>query len=260
MSNNLQRVQAALRESEYPALLITSPTNRFYATGFHSSDGVAVITPDRALFATDFRYIEAARAEIQGFDVVMTDRQSKYTDIIGQFCADCGINALAFESQRLTYAEFEAFRENLTPELVPVGGFLEKLRLVKAPWELKRLRAAQEITERAFGEILKYIRESITELDLAAEIEYRMRRSGAAGASFDTIAASGPHSSMPHATPTARRLAPGDCVHALNPIHGYVSADRRFRALPVLPVRLSLCYLPRFRSVGPDRWKIRDPL
>ncbi len=83
----------------------------FYATGFHSSAGVALISPRRAVFATDFRYFEDAESKIRGFELVMSTNERTYTDIINDFCREEGVETLAFEDDAMSYAAYRAYTE-----------------------------------------------------------------------------------------------------------------------------------------------------
>lgn len=209
---NCKGIIRAMADAPYGAVLLTSPQNRFYATGFHSSAGVALISAKRAVFATDFRYFEDAGAKIRGFELVMMKSGLSYTDIINQFCREEGIDTLAFEADAMSYAEYSVYEQKLDATLVPEAGLLARLRHCKRPFELERMEKAQRIAEAAFEKILTFIKPGVRECDIAAELDYQMRLGGAVGCSFDTIVVSGENGSLCHGVPGERTIRDGDFI------------------------------------------------
>lgn len=209
---NCRGIIHALAGAPYGAVLLTSPQNRFYATGFHSSAGVALISARRAVFATDFRYFEDAGAKIRGFELVMMTNGHTYTDIINEFCREEGIDTLAFEADAMSYAAYCAYAEKLTAKLVPEDGLLARLRHCKHDFELERIEKAQRIAEEAFDKILERIKPGVRECDIAAELDYQMRLGGATACSFDTIVVSGENGSLCHGVPGPRVIRDGDFI------------------------------------------------
>ena len=209
---NCRGIRQALKDAPYDAILLTSPQNRFYVTGFHSSAGIALITENRALFATDFRYFEDAGAKIRDFELVMTKSGLSYTDIINQFCREEGVEKLAFEADDMSYSQYRDYAGKLTAALTPEGGLMARLRHIKHDFELERLEKAQRIAEAAFEKLLERIRPGVRECDIAAELEYLMRRGGAAGIAFDTIVVSGENGSLCHGVPGEREIRDGDFI------------------------------------------------
>lgn len=207
--NNLGKIKAAVRNSDVDALMITSEPNRQYATGFHSTAGIAVVTADKAWFFTDSRYIEAAANAITGAEVLIVDREETYSKRINQVITDNDVRTLGFEDERVTYSEFLEWTEKLTSKLQPAQKLLTDLRSVKSREDLNGLILAQRIAEKAFEEILPLISSAVTEKELAAELIYKMMRNGADDKSFDPIVVSGIRSSMPHGVPTDAPIGKG---------------------------------------------------
>lgn len=207
---NLKGIVAALGERSYDALLLTSPENRFYATGFHSSAGIVLVTKNRALFSTDFRYFEDAGAKISGFELVMTEKGLPYTKIISDFCREEGVKSLGFEDASMSVAEYQAMHDALPVAMVPEAGLMASLRMIKRDFEIERITAAQRVAEAAFEKLLPSIRPGVRECEVAAELDYQIRLCGGTGNSFDTIAVSGPNGSLCHGVPGARKLEAGD--------------------------------------------------
>ncbi|MGI6030195.1 MAG: M24 family metallopeptidase [Eubacteriales bacterium] len=211
MNQAVQALQQALVEQSMDAMFITSFPNRYYVTGLHSTAGVALVTPNKAWFLVDFRYVEAAENTISGMEVEMCNKGQFAR--IAELMAENGVKRLGFEEESMSYAEYRRLAEAAPGvELCPFQSALEKLRQVKRPDELERIRQAQRIGEQAFGEILNYIRPGVTERQIRTELEYAMQKAGGEGLAFDTIVVSGVNSSMPHGMPTDKPVEPGDFV------------------------------------------------
>lgn len=207
--NHFEKLKEAVKNSELDAILLLSQPNRFYASGFNSSDGAAVITEDKAYFFTDSRYIEAAENGIKDADVLPVDRKFSYTKRINDVLSSHNVKKLGFEEESVYYSEFKDLEEKLCASLVPAQNTVSRLRASKDENELQIMIKAQRIAEKAFEEILPIISTDITEKDLAAELLYRMMKNGAEDKSFDTIAISGEKTSMPHGVPENRKLKKG---------------------------------------------------
>ncbi|MDR2616007.1 MAG: Xaa-Pro peptidase family protein [Oscillospiraceae bacterium] len=207
--NNIEKLRAAARDAGLDALMVTSPVNRLYATGFASSAGVLLIAREKSWFFTDSRYIEAAELAITGAEVRQSDRENTYAKLINDVCAEYGLRRIGFEDGAVTYAEYLDRKEKLSAELVPAQKLLEAARRVKSREELDKMIAAQRIAEKSFNDILPLVSTDITERELASELLIAFLRNGADGKSFDPIVVSGERSSMPHGVPTDNPLAQG---------------------------------------------------
>ncbi len=207
---NVEKIRKRLATADFDALLLTSPQNRFYTTGFRSSAGVVVITRDAAYFMTDFRYFEDATGRISGMELIMVGYSKKYTDVINSIIEKHDIKRLGFESDSMTYDEYTKYNESLNAQLVSQNGMCEELRLVKEDFEKDRIVKALRIAEKAFSELLGVIKVGMSEADARTELEYLMMKNGGEGASFSTIAVSGTNGSHCHGVPGERKLCPGD--------------------------------------------------
>ena len=209
MMTRLERFQKELM-ARADAALITSPQNQFYLSGLHYDDGYLLILADAAYLLADFRYIEVARREADpAFTVVLVEKGMNKTvaELIGKHKAE----SLLVEEAHMTLAA-EARLSAAVPQISVVRGateILTEMRVLKDPRELSAIAAAQELTDAAFSHILEYIRPDLREIDVALELEFFMRKNGAEGLAFDTIAVSGSASSMPHGVPRDRRLEKG---------------------------------------------------
>lgn len=206
---NLQRFQAALPSLEVDGAIISSEINQRYLSDFHYSDGYLLITPEKAYLLADFRYIEAARASVAAFEIIRPE--GGMLGALYELIHLNGLKTVALEDASVTCADFQLFSKKLTCCTLSTGAseLLRDLRMIKTPDELERIARAQALTDAAFEHILGYISTDVTERDVALELEFFMRRHGADGIAFDTIAVSGAASSLPHGVPSDVKLRHG---------------------------------------------------
>ncbi len=192
------------------AIIITDPVSKRYLTGFESDDaGTLVITKADAYFIIDARYYEAAE-NLSDVKVILQK------DLTNQIIELLDGSKMVAVSNSVTVAELERLRSKLSDFSIDPTDAIDKAlttqRSVKTESEIESIVMAQRIAEKAFEHILGFIREGVTDIEIAAELEYIMRRNGAERMSFDTIAVSGKNSSVPHGVPTAKRIEAGDFV------------------------------------------------
>lgn len=200
------RVHATL-PADVQALLVTSPTNVRYLTGFTGSNGQLLLTAEPVFF-TDGRYLVQSSAEVPDLPREIYSGTTKFSDVLAKALADRGITKVAVEASHMTIAARDKLASELSGiELVATDGLVEKVRRVKDADEIELIRGAQRIAEQALMSSLRSVTAD-TELDLALRIEFAMRKAGAEGPSFDTIVACGPHSALPHASPRREPVTP----------------------------------------------------
>ncbi|MGI6578243.1 MAG: M24 family metallopeptidase [Eubacteriales bacterium] len=209
--NNSKKLIGLLSKCDVDALLLTSPENRFYATDFHSTAGMVVITKEVNYFFTDFRYFEAAQ-EIEGFEKIMVDRDRKYNALINKVIEAHNIKRIGFEDAKMSVSTHSNLVKEINAELVATGNAIYGARASKEPWEQERMRKAQKIAEKALDEVLGLIKPGVTEKEIAAELIYHMLKNGAEDTSFDPIVVSGKNSSKPHGVPSDKQIEYGDFV------------------------------------------------
>lgn len=206
-----KRLLSVLSSAEnFDAVIITCPTQRRYLTGFESDDaGVLVITSKGATFIIDGRYFEAAEKQSRVPVLLQEKLYEQMQDLLS------GCKRVAVQSG-VTVAQLETMKSKLSNfELAPcqaVDKALAEMARTKTQSELDSIVKAQRIAELAFDHILGFVREGVTDIEIAAELDYVMRRNGAEDISFKTIAVSGANSSVPHGVPTAKKVAAGDFV------------------------------------------------
>ena len=205
----LQRFMTALSATDADGALISSEINIRYLCGFAFTDGYLLILKDCSYLLTDPRYSEAAREQVKDFQVVVpTDGMLKR---IGELCAEHSARTVIIEDGSVTLSEFSRLKEALPSVTLSTGAteMLKELRQIKSEEELERIKQAQRITDKAFEHILGFISPERTEAEVALELEMFMRKEGAEGVAFDTIAVSGRSSSLPHGVPSRRPLSQG---------------------------------------------------
>jgi Xaa-Pro aminopeptidase len=206
----LEKLRSRFAEHGIDGMLITNSYNRRYMTGFTGTAGVALVGQTKAVFITDFRYVEQAAKQVQGYEIIQ--HTGVIVDEVAKQAAALGIKKLGFEQDDLSYATFKAYEKAVDAELIPVSGVVEKLRLIKSDSEIKILKEAAEIADAAFKHILNFIRPGVREIDVANELEFFMRKNGAASSSFDIIVASGYRSALPHGVATDKVIEKGEFV------------------------------------------------
>ncbi len=213
MEIRYQKLQKVLEEKNLDAVLVSDGYNMRYLSGFTGATGYLLITKNSRTLFTDSRYTIAATAQAQDYKVVEVDSSRDYCAVINKVLEAEKISVLGFEAQQVRYSEYEMLKERLVAkELVPLKNELANLRRIKTAEEIELHRHAEHIGDIAFEEVLHHIRPGVTELEIAAKLEYIMKLNGADKLSFESIVASGVNSSKPHAEPGQRRIEKGDFV------------------------------------------------
>ena len=191
--------------------IIQNPVNRFYLSGFRSSAGMIALTVDKAVLFVDFRYFEKAKKTVQNMEVVLANnflaniKELLETENIKKVLLETDfVNLDSFERMKNVFEGIEVSTDNSLSQTI------NSLRQIKSAEEIECIKKSQEITDNAFTHILNFIKEGITEREIALELEFFMRKTGGEGVAFDTIAVSGKNSSLPHGVPTDKPLEAGD--------------------------------------------------
>ena len=207
----LEKLRQALLEQKLNAILISQPENRRYLSGFTGSAGWLILSPEREVLATDFRYYEQVAREAPSFELAKVT--TKFTDLLPGVLADLGVQRLGFESLHLTVDEWSTLsRATEGVEWVPLKETVEAIRVVKEEAEIEAIRRSVALTDAAFAHLVEVIRPGMTELEAAWEIEAHMRIHGASKAAFDLIVAAGPNGALPHALAGDHVIEPGEPI------------------------------------------------
>ncbi len=198
------------------ALVVSTPVNVRYLTGFTGSAGLVVVSTDAHVLITDGRYDLGVREAIESGDVapITLCRVSRRYDLtLGDALRAAGIRRAAFESTHVTVSTLDAW-SRACPDVqwVATQRVVESRRIIKDATELARFRVAGPKLAGIASRLHEIVRPGQTEQALARGIDAAILEAGFSEPAFPTIVASGPHSAHPHARPTARALAPGDLV------------------------------------------------
>ena len=209
-----ERLIQQLNLSAADAVAVHNPSNMFYLTEGYTGEGAVFISGKRRVIITDFRYTEQAERQAPAFQVVMTEKGMGHSQWIARFCEEDGVTSLRYEDDYLTVKDFEALKSAVGNKVryLPLDQAPEVLRQVKTAAEVAAIRAACDITSRAFEQVLPHIHEGMTEKELRIELDFIQLKLGAQGNSFDTIIASGVNGSLCHAIPTDKKLEKGDMI------------------------------------------------
>lgn len=207
------RLRLWLSDEEIDAFLVSHLPNIRYLCGFSGSAGLLLVEAHKSTLFTDSRYTFQAKEEVSGATVHIA-KKGLLRAVGESLRAKRGRYRIAYSMSHTTVAEKKALEAAAGSGIrwFSDGNAVEKLRAVKDPEELSAIREAAELISAVFRRVLQLIRPGTTELDLAAEIEYAIKRGGGSGPSFETIVASGPRSAWAHARPTSKPLRKNELV------------------------------------------------
>lgn len=213
---SLNRVEAlkqlAFEKKGFDGFLITNEANLLYLAGFPGAAGILVPkNGENLLYVYSVNY-EQAKVEGKGFRVELVKRGENLMKKIASQTVNFKIKKLAID--HLSYENYRSLAKNLRgrTKLKIQGKLLWELRKVKDEKEIELMRKAGELTSQGMKVAYEVIRPGVREYEVAAEIEYAMRRCGCWGTAFDTIVASGARSAFPHGGCTDRKIRKGDLV------------------------------------------------
>ena len=205
--SRLESIREKMSANGIDALIVHDERNSYYLSGVDFSDGALYISRSEAIIITDFRYYEVALKEKNDGFVVETP-QKRFEFIVDRI-KEHGEAVIGLEFGVISHARYAYYSTALSDaSFVDVTDLIADLRTVKDDMEISYMRFAQEITDRAFSHLISMIKPDMTEIEVAAELEYVIRREGGA-LSFDTIAVSGDASSLPHGVPRNVKLKKG---------------------------------------------------
>jgi len=211
-SDLVARVAAVRAALDGRTMVLSHSTNIRWLTGFGGSLGWIVIGPERFVLVTDGRYRDRAAADLAagGLDAELEVRL-KRPELVDAVVAAADGQPVVAEAEHLSHASWTALAERL--DLQPAGGVVEQLRRTKDAGELARMARAAQIADDTLAAVVPLLSERPTEADVRDELEYRMRRNGADGPSYDTIVASGPQlAARPHHQTSRRTIVADDTV------------------------------------------------
>lgn len=211
LTERLRRCREVMAKKRLDAYLTTNRMDQLYLTGFAGEDGGVLVTSRSAVLISDLRFAVAIAEETPWTTVVM--RRKPLPIALAALITRRKLTRVGIDPDAWTVGLYEHVRKAIRPaRLVAVEGMTTDLRMVKEPNEIAATRRAIDVAERAFQATLRSVRIGQTERDIAARLEYEMKRRGASGPSFDLIVAEGPNAAKPHAVPGTRKVRSGSVV------------------------------------------------
>lgn len=207
----LRRVREILSNRKLEGFIVTNRLNVRWLVGFTGSNGAVLLTEDQLYLFTDSRY-EIQSAE-QAPDARITISNDAVSLQAARKASQLGLKTVGFEADDLTVSAHKAMKAELPgTSLRATQSIVSRLRYVKSPEEIDKIRRAVQITDAAYNTLLGSIKPGVSEKDLAAELAYTLKKNGAESESFPSIVASGERSALPHAVPTDATLVVGTQV------------------------------------------------
>ena len=206
----LDKIRSILQSEDIDSMVVSNIKNVRYISDFTGDEGMAVITDSSAYLIVDGRFTEQAKNESK---INVVDYGGNFVRTIGEILKENSAKKCAFEGNTMTFSEAQHMMDSISwVSWVAKKDIFEKVRMVKDINELKLIKKSLQIALDTFEYVRPQIVAGATELDIANEIEYRMKKLGASGPSFDTIVASGVRSSLPHGVATKKVIENGDAV------------------------------------------------
>jgi Xaa-Pro aminopeptidase len=230
------RLREELSRARYDGLLVSHPPNIHYLCGFTGSSGALLVGADGSAFFTDSRYTQQAKAQVSARKTVITKQApaiaaAEWMRRQPRRNRTPRVNVLGIEAQYVSVL----LRKNLAAALSKnirlreAPALVEQARMVKDADEIAEIRSAVELGAGLFNRALATIHPGVSEVEVAAEMEYAARRSNAEGMSFETIIASGARAALPHGRASAAVIEAGGFVVCDFGVilHGYCSDRTR---------------------------------
>jgi Xaa-Pro aminopeptidase len=218
VSTRLERLRPLLDRAEVDALVVATPANVRYLTGFSGSAGQLVVTGRGALLTTDGRYRAQVGEQLSGagtadaVEVLVGGADAQRSAALS-LLGTAGAARVGLEADTVSWSAQRRWADAMGDAVtVPTSGLVEQLRLVKDAGELELMQRAASIADRALADVVGMLGEGRTEREVALAIDTAMRRLGAEDRAFETIVAAGPNAAKPHARPTERVVSAGDPV------------------------------------------------
>lgn len=213
MSARLEALRGAVADGRLTGLLVTHVPNVRYLSDFTGSAGFLLVEPRAATLFTDFRYAAQAPEEVAGGIDVEILADGNWTALDAWFRTSPAGRRVGFEADRLSVGEHERLAAACAGVIwEPTAGLVEALRLRKDPAEIEAIEAAVDLGDLVLESLLPVIRPGVSEAQIAAILEFRLRAAGSGALPFEPIVAFGARSALPHAAPTDRTLERGDLV------------------------------------------------
>ncbi len=210
MNSRMTALREGLRQADCDAFFSLSPPANHYLSGFRGTASSLVITLEEAYFLCDFRYVEQAREQVKGYEIL--EAAGALETRTGERLRALEVERPGFDPAALSVQQHKMVQESFEGTLIPLEHLPGALREIKDAGEVARMRAACALTEQALVNVLETVRPGVSEASVAARLEYEFRQLGAEGPAFPVIVLFGARSSLPHGMPGSTPLSVGDIV------------------------------------------------
>ena len=207
----LGKIKRRMLRNKIDGFIVSDRSSVRYLSGFSGSSGFLFLCRGGDYLFTDFRYFEQAEKEAP--DCLIDCSRKEAVEKLKAVMLKNRVRTAAFESESVTYGFYRRLAADLNPvRLEPVSRWVLKLRAVKTPEEIRKIRASCAASDRAMARLKGFIRPGVRERDLEAELFYYIKKTEGAGFSFPPVIISGERTSLPHGRPSARKIRAGDMV------------------------------------------------
>jgi Xaa-Pro aminopeptidase len=215
IENRMQKLRQGFAEKGIDAILVSQPDNLYYLSLCEGLEGYLLVTPEKSVMITDFRYVEQAERQSPHCEIFQI--KGKIAEWFPILFSSFNISNLGFESGNVSYASYEQITgilkdASLSMSLVPVNGLIESIRMIKDTEEIELIIEAAKITGAALGYVEEILQPGLTEKALAWEIEKFIRDNGSQPVPFELIVAAGPNAALPHAKPSGYVIHEGEPI------------------------------------------------
>ncbi|HOJ87584.1 MAG TPA: aminopeptidase P family protein [Pseudothermotoga sp.] len=215
--NRTQELMEAVRSSvckDVDTVMIwnyesSSTANTFYLSGFRGSCSILIIHDKSNYIITDSRYFEQAEQETDF--ILVRHTTGRLANTVVNFLKELSAQVVGFEAERLDFKTYDELSKMLNVRFVPIDQTLYKMRSTKSEEEIDKIRKASRIAEQAFMETLSCVKDGVSEIEICAELEYRIKKLGAQ-VGFETLIGSGASTSKPHVKPTEKKIQNGELI------------------------------------------------
>jgi Xaa-Pro aminopeptidase len=209
IARRVRAIRRRMDKKKIRFLIVTSPANVTYITGFLGDDSWAAIAKGRVYLLTDNRYTEQAQKECPSCKII--DRAGPMADAVASLVKKLKSFRTVAVEDSVSMADFEQLKKTVKARFRTVSGIIENIRSIKDQSELTTIKSAAAISTKALAQTLPYIKPGVSESELAGMLDFQIRKLGARN-SFETIVAFGPNGSRPHHQPGKRKLKKKDAV------------------------------------------------
>ncbi|MHA6531097.1 M24 family metallopeptidase [Paenibacillus sp. BAC0078] len=216
MNEALSTLEQGMAGGGLDALLVTDPKHVYYLTRFASNPherflGLLLIRSEEPVLIVPALDAEAAHAASEVTKILTHSDTDNPYELLKACFGGTKPGTIGIEKEHFSVSRYEQLAAAVPADRFnDIGHLLRAMRAKKTPEEVSRMKHAAELVEEVLRRGLTHVKDGVSEIELVAELEYQMKKVGAAGPSFDTMVLSGPKTALPHGVPGDRIIQPGD--------------------------------------------------